>query len=184
MSFPPSIQPLIDNAPLLKGESSQAYNDLFAALARDVVPRDIIEWLWVAEFMECCWEIWRIRGYRAKLVNSLMNYQPNDEAGPASALFRSAPKIEALDKMLVRAQLRADKVLVQLEGRREVFASRARHAAEIALREAIPMLPSPPTMPLLPTSTSDSPPDNGEMVKSAAEPAPPASTKATKKRAK
>jgi len=52
------------------------------------------------------------------------------ESVPAIALFQSAESLEHIDKMIERLQRRSDAIVQQLEGRREVFASRARRAAD------------------------------------------------------
>jgi hypothetical protein len=160
--IPPAILPLIEKPPLLKGESLLHYNDLLAALVHDVGPTDIPEWLWLIEFLDCAWEIWRNRGYRAKLIDwqftiLASGYPP--QVGPAVSLVKAVPKIEAIDKILEKLQRRSDTILRQLESRRELFAFRARHAAENVLKRAgtsLPRVVAPPTVPLLPKPANES----------------------------
>lgn len=162
MKIPPEIFPLIENPPLLKGESKQIYNDLLAALVADVAPTDIPEWLWVIQFLDCSWEIWRNRRYRAKLIDWHIDQMSSgypQEAGPAMSLVRAAPKVEVIDKMLDRLQRRHDMILQQLEARREIFAYRARRAAENVLKgkeTPLPCVVTPPTVPLLPAPANES----------------------------
>ena len=59
-AIPPVILSFMQNPPLLKGESTQQYNELLGILVSQVAPVDIIEWLWVAHSDEVG------RGYRAK----------------------------------------------------------------------------------------------------------------------
>ena len=68
-SIPKVILPLIENLPLLKGESSLEYYDLLAQLASEIAPCDLIEWLWVIQFLDCSWEIFRIRRFRTFLID-------------------------------------------------------------------------------------------------------------------
>lgn|SRR5689334_5159516 len=136
--IPRAILPFIEAPPLLEEESRQDYNELLAALVQDVEPRDIPEWLWAIDFLNCYWEICRNRLFRVKLVGWQQNlgggYSP--AVAPAMALVKVAPKIEYLDKTIEKLQRRADTILQHLEFRREVFAHRARRAAEKILNGA------------------------------------------------
>jgi hypothetical protein len=67
--IPTVILTLIQKPPLLKGESLQEYNDLLGQLASDVSPVDAIEWLWLIQFTDCTWEIFRDRRFRAILID-------------------------------------------------------------------------------------------------------------------
>lgn len=158
--IPPAILTLIQKPPLLKGESLQEYNDLLAALVCDIAPTDIPEYLWVLEFADCVWEIRRDLSYRAKLIDwsiDQMSSGYSKEAGPAMSLVRAAPKVEVIDKILDRLRRRSDIILQQLEGRREVFAARARRAAEKALKvQPVPGVVAPPTVPQLPGPINES----------------------------
>jgi hypothetical protein len=72
-AIPPEVLALINNPPLLKGESSQAYYDLLSVLVSDVAPVDIVEWLWLIQFNDCTWEIFRNRRFRAILIDLQRN---------------------------------------------------------------------------------------------------------------
>jgi hypothetical protein len=168
--IPPEILPQIQKPPLLKGESSQEYNDLLAGLVSDIAPADFIEWLWLIQFLDCSWKILRNRRYRAVVIDlqrgpalrsvilktapcehmtaieleqAFARWTANPEhfnkhgvdpqSVPAMAFVQAAAKLEIIDKILERLQRRCDSILQQLEYRREVFASRARHAADNVL---------------------------------------------------
>ena len=64
---PAAILPLIQNPPLLKGESQQEYYELFGALVSETAPVDTVEWLWLIQFTDCSWEIIRNRRLRARI---------------------------------------------------------------------------------------------------------------------
>ena len=157
--LPPAILPLIENPPLLKGESQQEYYDLFGALVSETAPVDTVEWLWLIQFTDCSWEIIRNRRLRAFLIDLqrakdlnairslhyddcekyLANWKPDPEfftlhgtdvrSMVATAFVKVADKLELIDKKLERLQRRSDKIIEQLEYRRELFAHRARQAA-------------------------------------------------------
>ena len=201
--IPPQILPQIENAPLLKGESPQDYYDLFNGVAADVKPADMLEWLWVVQFVECVWEILRNRRYRAMLlelqrdqalrgvIQKASNYpeiryvpdhefkrwkeDPNEfrkhDVDPNSvaavALLQSTGNLEMIDKIQGRLERRSDSILQQLEYRREIFAHRARHAAEKLLdAESVqpPRLTSPSMVaaiePVQQTASTQYPPDD------------------------
>ena len=156
---PPAILPLIQDPPLLKGESQQAYYDLLDALISETAPVDMVEWLWLIQFTDCSWEIIRNRRLRAFLIDLqrtkdlnairsvhyddsekyLANWKPDPDfvmrygtdvrSMVATAFVKVADKLELIDKKLERLQRRSDKIIEQLEYRRELFAHRARQAA-------------------------------------------------------
>lgn len=173
-AVPAEILALIQDPPLLKGESLREYFSLFSALVSDVAPTDIVEWLWLVQFSDCTWEIFRNRRFRALIVDLqrgaaygalILKASPSgtmhpaeynrrvarckenpdylSEFGidpgvvPATALVQVAVKLELIDKGLERLYRRCDSILHQLEYRREVFAHRARCAANRILKEEI-----------------------------------------------
>jgi hypothetical protein len=157
--LPPAILPLIQNPPLLKGESQQEYFELFGVLVSETAPVDTVEWLWLIQFTDCSWEIIRNRRLRVFLIDLqrtkdlnairsvhyddsekylanwkpdpdfLMRYGTDVRSMVATAFIKVADKLELIDKKLERLQRRSDKIVEQLEYRRELFAHRARQAA-------------------------------------------------------
>ena len=51
----------------------QEYNDLLGRLASDTLPVDAVEWLWLIQFNDCTWEIFRIRRFRAIIFDLQRN---------------------------------------------------------------------------------------------------------------
>jgi hypothetical protein len=103
---------------------------------------------------------------------------------PAMALIRAAHNVEVIDKILEKLQRRCDTILQQLEYRREVFASRARRAAdkiltvehiEIPRIESAdaPLATEPPDQPAPNSSSSDEAP----IVPGSSEPEAPSTEK-------
>src|SRR3974390_566474 len=157
--IPPAILPFIKEPPLLKGESRQEFYDLLGALIAETAPVDTVEWLWLIRFTECASEIRRNRRSKAFLIDlqrskdlNMMASIPYDECEGylanlttdpdflrrygidarsmvATAFVKIASKLEVVDKELERLERRSDKVIEQLESRRELFAHRARRAA-------------------------------------------------------
>ena len=189
-AIPPEILWLMLKPPLLKGESPQQYNVLFEGLVTQVAPVDLIEWLWVVNYLDCAWELFRVRRFRSVLIDlqqkraleavilktakfdgrhspaSLAQAETLWSADsthftkhgidplvvPAMAMVQIKKNLEALDKTLERAERRCDTIMQQLEYRREVFAHRARRAADNLLDARIqhaPNLPSTDTAPAL-----------------------------------
>lgn len=170
-SIPTEILNLVQKPPLLKGESLQEYNDLLGRLASDILPVDIVEWLWLVQFNDCTWEIFRNRRFRAILIDLqrngalgsiILNTSPSGsmnaiqynqalvrwredpdqfnkhgidpQSVSAMAFVQAAVLLERCDKSLERLYRRCDSILQQLEYRREVFAHRARRAADNFLK--------------------------------------------------
>lgn len=217
---PPEILALIQQPPLLKGESVQQYNALFEVLVCQVAPVDLIEWLWVLNYLDCAWEILRVRRFKSILIDlqqkqalqavilktlpsdrghtpsslaqaeALWSADPTQFANrsidplsvPAMAVVQIKQNLEALNKMLERAERRCDTIMQQLEYRREVFAHRARRAADNILNaktEHVQSLSSAKTAPALaatsPMTPNQIPADEVAVVPTLAEASAPSS---------
>jgi hypothetical protein len=179
-AIPAPILALMQNPPLLKGESAQQYNDLLGALVSQVEPVDVIEWLWVLGFVDRAWDVLRIRQFKVVLIDLqhlkalsavVMKTEPfyeysntslaqetvnwladptkfakkriDPRSVPATASVQIRESLDALDKRLERAERRCDTIMQQLEFRREVFAHRARRAADSILNAPTAQIASP-----------------------------------------
>ncbi len=67
--IPPTILVLLQKPPLLKAESVQEYNKLFGALVVELMPVDVIEWLWILNYLDSVWEVFRSRRFISILIN-------------------------------------------------------------------------------------------------------------------
>ena len=166
--IPPTILALLQKPPLLKGESVQEYIELFGALVVELRPVDVIEWLWILNYLDSIWEVFRSRRFISILITLQgkraleavigktlpvdKEYYRSDQAKaaalwskdpanfakhgidplsvPAMAAVQLQDELEAFYKRLQQAERRCDAIMQQLEYRREVFAHRARRAAE------------------------------------------------------
>jgi hypothetical protein len=169
--IPLEILALLAKPPLLKGESVQQYDELLGVLVTQVAPVDLIEWLWVVNYLDCAWEVLRLRRFKSVLIDLqqtralesvILKTAPIDKqhspsslaqaealwsadpahftkhgidplSVPAMAVVQIKENLEALNKMLERAERRCDTSMQQLEYRREVFAHRARRTADSLL---------------------------------------------------
>jgi hypothetical protein len=60
--------------PLIEGEYPADYNDLFAGICAAVKPRDILEEIWINDYLDLEWEIIRNRRLKTKLM-SIKRYE-------------------------------------------------------------------------------------------------------------
>ena len=124
--------------------------------AECVEPRNIIEWMWVKDIVDLCWEINRLRRFRTLIIEKELEGQgaeieadaedgddsdeDNDEREKAAALNIEAASVhflcwqlgtyETIDRLLVSAELRRDRILRELELRRERIAPLLRKASD------------------------------------------------------
>ena len=54
--------------PLLRGEKVELYDELIGQFARIIEPKDMIEWWWVKDITDHCWEIRRLRRFKVLLI--------------------------------------------------------------------------------------------------------------------
>ena len=154
-SVPAGIQALFGDPPLLSTEDPARYRDMLDRFAEFVDPKNIIEWLWLKDIVDLCWEIARLRRYRALLIerereskNAEIDYAQEHAGGrnlswmdklkrPQIEELRNAPRLdteadsasllilqylgtyETVDKLLISAELRRDRILRELDFRRE-----------------------------------------------------------------
>ena len=151
---PTDIEALFGDPPLLSTEDPNLYWDMFDRFAEFVDPKNIIEWLWLKDIVDLCWEIARLRRYRALLIereregkNADIGYarehrelslfdrlkrpqieaprnapRLDTEADSASLLIYYLRQYETIDKLLTSAELRRDRILRELDFRRERIA--------------------------------------------------------------
>src|ERR1700722_16070072 len=67
--IPAPILALMQNPPLLKGESLQHYNDLLGILVVETAPSDLVEWLWILGFLDRAWDVLRIPRFKCALID-------------------------------------------------------------------------------------------------------------------
>ena len=152
---PADIEALFGDPPLLSTEDPNLYWDMFDRFAEFVDPKNIIEWLWLKDIVDLCWEIARLRRYRALLIerereskNAEIDYAQEHAGGrnlswmdklkhPQIEALRNAPRLdteadsasllilqylgtyEIVDKLLISAELHRDRILRELDFRRE-----------------------------------------------------------------
>jgi len=163
---PTDIEALFGDPPLLSTEDPNLYWDMFDRFAEFVDPKNIIEWLWLKDIVDLCWEIARLRRYRALLIerereskNAEIDYarEHADDRNlslldrlkrPQIEALRNAPRLdteadsasllilqylgtyETVEKLLMSAELRRDRILRELDFRRERVAPLLRQKSD------------------------------------------------------
>ena len=176
---PTDIEALFGDPPLLSTEDPNLYWDMFDRFAEFVDPKNIIEWLWLKDIVDLCWEIARLRRYRALSIerarerkNAEIEYarEHADDPDlylslrpPTSAQIearRNAPRLdteadsasllilehldtyETVDKLLMAAELRRDRILRELDFGRERIAPLLRKISDEVIdasADAVPL---------------------------------------------
>ena len=67
---PPGLETLLGPPLLLEGEDGAAYTALNQRIRDAVVPKDIIEDIWVRDVVDLVWETMRLRRFKAKFMNT------------------------------------------------------------------------------------------------------------------
>ena len=173
---PTDIEALFGDPPLLSTEDPNLYWDMFDRFAEFVDPKNIIEWLWLKDIVDLCWEIARLRRYRALLIerereskNAEIDYA-REHAGdrlcwmdklkrPQIEELRNAPRLdteadsasllilqylgtyETIDKLLMSAELRRDRILRELDFRRERIAPLLRKKSDELIDASVDAVP-------------------------------------------
>ena len=57
-------------SPILEGEDSEAFHELFKRVMEAIGPSDIIECIWVRDYVRCAWEVMRYRNAKERLIKA------------------------------------------------------------------------------------------------------------------
>jgi hypothetical protein len=146
--IPAAVAELWGKPPVLPHEDPEVYNKLWLEIAKSIGPTDFIEWLWIKDILDLSWEIRRLRGFKAGLVQKcrrdrieLINRgmrkgdsaaieELETEAGVASMFVEDLSRYERIDDLLASQESRRNAVLREIERRRESVASRLRKASD------------------------------------------------------
>ena len=133
---PPDIEVLFGVPPLLSTEDPRLYWEMLDRFAGFVEPRNVFEWLWVKDLVDLCWEIDRLRRFKKLLIDKELDDEGEKAAGPEieadsiHLLSNLLPSYETIDKLLVANEVRRDRILRELELRRERIAPLLRKASD------------------------------------------------------
>jgi hypothetical protein len=119
--------------PLLGSEKLTDYEALFARISQDVTPVDILEEIWMADFVDLTWEIFRLRRLKAGLVDgSAIKLLDNGQGEPvvdrfdARTLSQDLNQLEQMNHMTALAEARRNNALHEIERHRATFANAVR----------------------------------------------------------
>jgi hypothetical protein len=119
---------IFGSAPVLRGEDSQAYDELLTQVSSDVKPSDIIEQIWIRDIVDLTWEIQRWRRVKTSIIaravpNALRQVlAPLAEADENSEWMNALIKawvgqkpsaIKRVNKLLASRKLTFDRVIAR-----------------------------------------------------------------------
>src|SRR5215472_738657 len=126
---PPERMAFFGPPPLLEGEDTQAYGDLLARVSAAIRPNDILEEIWLRDFLDLAWEALRWRRLKAALVNGAMSeglIGSSVERAYARALAFRLEEVERIDRMIASAEARRNGVLREIERHRATLGQELR----------------------------------------------------------
>ncbi len=165
LSLVPSVevQALFGDPPLLRGEKVELYDELMGQFARIIEPKDLIEWWWVKDITDHCWDIRRLRRFKVLLIelgrdemyrwheaqaNLLAKHgahepppMPDSEKDSANLFMHRIGKYQSIDRLVASAELRRAHTLREIERRREDLARRLRKASDEIIDSELAALP-------------------------------------------
>ena len=137
LQIPAGIRDLFDDPPLLASENPQSYVSLLIALADDVKPAGVIEWLWLKDIVLQTWEIQRLWVFKSHIIElerdelfiETIDPETKRHLGSAQGFRASIDVLEKLDRQIASLERRRDNTLREIEVRREILARRVREAS-------------------------------------------------------
>jgi hypothetical protein len=142
---------LFGDPPLLTSEDPDVYWAMLGRFVECVEPKNVIEWLWVKDIVDLCREIARLRRYRGLWIEyrgrrKNANIDTDTEIGSARLLIgeygEDLDTYETIDKLLMSAEVRRDRILRELDFRRERIAPLLRKTSDElidARADAVPL---------------------------------------------
>jgi hypothetical protein len=125
--IPGHIVELWGKPPVAAKEDLAAYNKLSLAIASNVRPADLLEWLWIKDILELTWESRRLRAFKAELIDYEFRREYNKHG---DMVFSGLGTYEKLDSLLAFAEARRNAALREIERHRESLAFRLRKASD------------------------------------------------------
>lgn len=159
----PELMQIFGSPPLLPSESLDEYNGLHDRVRRDVMPSGVIEEIWVRDFVDLTWEIFRLRRQKAQRSTSrahrglwvlLEKLVPRDELSSLVGDWVQGKEIaiQRVEKLMTEAGFnhttldaetlsanldeieRFNRMIIQAEGRRNVVLREVDRRRDIARR--------------------------------------------------
>jgi hypothetical protein len=133
---------------LLEGEDSEAYGDLLARVSAAIRPADILEEIWLRDFLDLAWEALRLRRLKAALVNGAVAkglVGASVDGAYARALAFRLDEVERIDRMVASAEARRNGVLREIERHRATLGHELRRLTGDAEDAEFEVVESPPS---------------------------------------
>jgi hypothetical protein len=115
-SFIEALRTIFGKRTIIFGEDPGRYDYLLALVAADVKPQTMREWLLVKDIVDAQWEFWRIRGFKAGLMNVAL-------PGVIADRIKAATGKELTHKEATHMRQQMLRVLNDEEGARASFAA-------------------------------------------------------------
>jgi hypothetical protein len=118
--------------PLIDSEALSNYEELYAGIAEAVKPADILEEIWICDFVDLTWEGLRLRRLKANLIDASaikrLDHGPGVRVvrGDAQTLSQDLDQIEQIERMTAMAEVRRNNALREIERHRATFADALR----------------------------------------------------------
>jgi hypothetical protein len=146
---PPERIAFFGPPPLLDGEDTSAYGDLLARVSAAIRPKDILEEIWLRDFLDLAWETLRWRRLKAALVSGTVSQGLTagltGEAALARALAYRLDEVERIDRMIASAEARRNAVLREIERHRSTLGRELRRLVPEAEDAQFEVIESPPS---------------------------------------
>jgi len=114
-------------APLLYHENENDYNEIANLVRKQLIPTNILEEVWVKDYVDLLWELMRLRRYKSKLlcttatdsvvrVISPLMFPRFAEARPLASGWasRTSAAVAEVDKLLEKAGLDREAIFAQI----------------------------------------------------------------------
>lgn len=122
--------PFFGSPPLLPGEDTDAYEQLLTLVAETVKASDVLEMIWVRDFVDLEWEIRRLRRIKANLLRiaappaaafepMLASHVADIDAHLALAVSEKISPLERIDRIIALMEIRRNRALAQAQNHQE-----------------------------------------------------------------
>jgi hypothetical protein len=135
---------------LIDGEDCSAYEELHERVWLSLEPVDILEEIWVRDFVDLTWEVLRWRRLKSSLMaasafKGLQKVLETADAVMAQTLCENLEAIRTMETMTALAERRRDDAVCQIERHRVALALRARRIVQQLEDEDCQIVDASPT---------------------------------------
>jgi hypothetical protein len=132
IEMPKEFERFFDLPAMVGEEKHRDYFDFFSAIADAIKPTDLLDWIWISDFVEAEWDIRRNRRIKVETIKlKVANIEVANIEDPyllAKVFVKYGKEIDPIDRRIAAGEKKRDGILREIYRRRESLARKLEKA--------------------------------------------------------